>query len=286
MQVFSEIEELIESGVKSITLLGQNVCAYGTEIDSENRKANPGWENIGPDYDFAALLADIRDRFGDLDVWFKFLTSHPRDVTDDLIDVIAGHPMFSRHFHLPVQAGDDEVLRRMGRGYTSGFYIDLVKRIRGKIPDMRLTTDLIVGFPGEDEASFEKTLDVAKEVRFDSAFTFMYSTRAGTPAEKWADPVPRDEKKRRLQKLIEIQNQIAIENARDKIGQERVVLVEGPSASLRGSYNHAGRTREEEVVLLDTDAGNIGKRVRVKIIDAKLRSFIGKPVDEMGRPLG
>ncbi len=282
--IFTEVDELIESGVKAITFLGQNVCAYGSEIRSkiDSDETTPhGWEDYHVGYDFSDLLSDIRDRFGDKDIWIKFLTSHPRDVTNKLIDVLAGHPAFSRHFHLPIQAGDDEILKRMGRGYTSGYYVEMIGMIREKIPDMRLSTDIIVGFPGEDEKAFENTLDILKTIRFDSAFTFLYSTRTGTPAEKWADPVPIAEKKRRLNILIDLQNRITLENAQDKIGQERIVLVEGPATHSKDKSGGmvAGRTREEEVVVLPGDAEDFGKRVRVRLIDAKLRSFIGERLE-------
>ena len=268
-RIFAEVESLIASGVKSITFLGQNVCAYGSEIESGG-------------YGFAELLGDIRDRFGDADIWLKFLTSHPRDVSDDLIAVIASHPAFSRHFHLPVQAGDDEVLRRMGRGYTSAQYVGLIDRIRATIPDSRITTDIIVGFPGEDQSAFERTLETIERIRFDAAFTFLYSSRSGTPAEKWADPIPVDEKKRRLGRLIELQNRIALEKSRAKAGSETTVLVEGPAmrAASKASGMVAGRTREEEVVLLGGGADDYGRRIRVRFVEANLRSFTAERIDE------
>jgi tRNA-2-methylthio-N6-dimethylallyladenosine synthase len=264
--ILNEIDTLLNSGVRSITFLGQNVCAYGSEVDDPELSG----------YGFAELLADIRDRFCDRDVWFKFLTSHPRDVNEKLIDVIASSECFSRHFHLPIQAGDDGVLKRMARGYTSSQYREMIAMIRGKIPQMRLSTDLIVGFPGEDECEFEHTMDIVRKIRFDQAFTFMYSPRAGTPAEKWADPVPLDVKKQRLQKLIEVQNAITLENARSHVGEERLVLIEGPSSTSSDQGMVAGRTREEEVVVLPGSEADYGNKVRVKLNDAKLRSFRGE----------
>jgi len=280
-EILREVERLIDAGVKSITFLGQNVCSYGTEIGAASSDVPVAWRDIPAGYGFAELLADIRNRFSSADVWFKFLTTHPRDVTDGLMEVIASDPAFSRHFHLPLQAGDDEVLRRMGRGYSSEDYLSLIDRIRAKIPDMRLTTDLIVGFPGEDERAFENTLAMVRRTGFDAAFTFLYSPRAGTPAEKWADPIPREEKRRRLQELIAVQNQITIERARRKVGDERDVFVEGPAtgASVRGSGMVAGRTREEEVVALPGDEEDYGRRVRARLKEALLRSFIGDRID-------
>jgi tRNA-2-methylthio-N6-dimethylallyladenosine synthase len=275
--IFREVEGLIGAGVRSITLLGQNVCAYGAEIGGEG-ESPAGRLGIREGYGFADLLSDLRDRFGEKDIWFKFLTSHPRDVTDELVEVIGGHACFSRHFHLPLQAGDDSVLRRMGRGYTSEYYLELVERIRSRLPDMRLTTDLIVGFPGEDEAAFERTMEMVRRIRFDAAFTFLYSLRPGTPAEKLADPVPRDEKKRRLQALIDLQNRITLERASERLGEERPVLVEGPALSRRGREQGlvAGRTREEEVVMFPGGEEDYGRRIAVRLVEANLRSFGGE----------
>ena len=271
--VFSEVEKLIGQGIQSITFLGQNVCAYGKDVTNE-------WAEHKPGYDFADLLADIRDRYSSSGAWFKFLTSHPRDFSDELIDVVAGDSSFSRGFHLPLQAGDDEILRRMARGYTSQQYIDLIHRIRSRIPEMRLTTDLIVGFPGEDEEAFGNTLAMVRDIGFDSAFTFLYSIRTGTPAEKWADPVPRDEKKRRLQKLIELQNETTKKRAESHIGEIRWVLVEGPAtgSSTPGNDFYAGRTREGEVVRLPGGPEDMGTTVEVRLVEAHLRSFTAERI--------
>jgi tRNA-2-methylthio-N6-dimethylallyladenosine synthase len=173
----------------------------------------------------------------------------------------------------------------MARGYTSGKYLALIEMIKKTIPRARITTDLIVGFPGEDERAFEDTLDMVREIRFDAAFTFLYSPRAKTPAEKWADPVPHDVKKQRLQELINIQNKIALENAAGKIGGERTVLVEGPATSKpdRSLETFAGRTREEEVIVVETDPCDIGQFIRVRITEANLRSFIGEKITRPGK---
>lgn len=276
--IFREVETLIDTGVLSITFLGQNVCAYGHEIQSIVGNPPAGWENFPKGYGFVELLSDIREKFAGENIWFKFLTSHPKDVSDGLIDVVGSHRSFSRHFHLPLQAGDDEVLKRMARGYSSGFYTDLIGRIRKQLPDMRLSTDLIVGFPGEDERAFENTLDMVKNIGFDSAFTFLYSPRKGTPAEKWEDPVPLTEKKARLQALIEIQNRIALGRAESHVGEEREVLVQDFAT---GSKWHpesmvAGHTREEEMAILEGTRDDFGSRIEVKLISANLRSFEGK----------
>ena len=279
-EIMREVGELIDAGIKSIMFLGQNVCSYGTEIDHASGNVPPGWEDIPRGYGFTELLADVRDRFSASDIWFKFLTTHPRDVSEDLIDVIASDPIFSRHFHLPLQAGDDEVLRRMGRGYTSAEYLSMIEMIRRKIPDMRLSTDLIVGFPGEAETAFERTLDMLRTIRFDAAFTFLYSPRKGTPAEKLADPIPVDEKKRRLQILIDLQNRITLERAQEKVGQSRRVLVEGPASNPQARERGmvAGRTREEEVVILPGTPSDYGTRITTRLIKASLRSFTAERI--------
>jgi tRNA-2-methylthio-N6-dimethylallyladenosine synthase len=274
-EIFREVEELLNLGIKSVTFLGQNVCAYGTDITDQ-------WPGMRDGYGFPHLLLDIKDRFASSGTWFKFLTSHPRDFSDELIGAVASSEAFSKGFHLPLQAGDDEVLARMGRGYTSERYRNLISRIRTKIPDMRLTTDLIVGFPGEDESAFERTMEMVRDIGFDSAFTFLYSPRAGTPAEKWADPVPPDEKKRRLQALIESQNEIAMKRAESHVGEERIVLVEGPAtgSSTPGTGFVVGRTREGEVVIFPGDENDYGKFVRVRLTDAHLRSYVAERDDE------
>ncbi|MFH1675482.1 MAG: MiaB/RimO family radical SAM methylthiotransferase, partial [bacterium] len=277
-EIFREVKTLIDAGVMSITFLGQNVCAYGHEIRSIANDPPPGWENFPKGYGFVELLSDIRERFGGENIWFKFLTSHPKDVSDGLIDVVGSHTSFSRHFHLPLQAGDDEILQRMARGYLSGYYEDLIGRIRKKLPDMRLSTDLIVGFPGEDEHAFENTLEMVKKIGFDSAFTFLYSPRKGTPAEKWEDPVPLAEKKTRLQTLIELQNRIALERAQSHVGENRTVLAEdfATGSKSRSDRMVTGHTREEEMVILEGTHDDFGSRIEVKLIDANLRSFRGE----------
>jgi len=281
-EIIDEVGFLLDTGIKSITFLGQNVCSYGSEIKQHDESGLPdGWDNVLEGYDFSNLLSDIIDRYGDRGAWFKFLTTHPKDVTDSLIGVIASHESISKHFHLPLQAGDDDVLRRMARRYKSGEYLDLIDRIKTVIPGMRLTTDIIVGFPDEDENAFGHTMEMLRKIRFDAAFTFLYSTRSGTPAAKWADSVPVDEKKRRLQELIALQNQITLERAVSKLGQERMVLVRGHASGKAGRESRmvAGITREEEVVMLPGSEVDFGKFVRVRLIKANLRSFTAERPD-------
>jgi len=274
--LFDEVKTLIDSGVLAITFLGQNVNAYGSEI----RESTEGWTDFAPGYGFAEFLIDIRARFAGTGTWFKFLTSHPKDLTPELIDVISSHECFSRNLHLPVQAGDDGVLKRMGRNYTSGEYTGKIEMIRQKIPNIRLSTDVIAGFPGEDENAFKNTIELFKKVRFDAAFTFLYSTRKGTPAEKWADPVPLELKKARLQELIKLQNQITLEKAEEKVGENRTVLIDGRSSKSKKSETEmvAGRTRDEEVVVMPGGMDDYGRRIKVRLTGARLRSFTGERI--------
>jgi tRNA-2-methylthio-N6-dimethylallyladenosine synthase len=265
--IFREIQNVLNAGVRSITFLGQNVSAYGQENTDG--------------YGLPELLSDVRDEFAADGIWFKFLTSHPSDVSDELIDVLNTHDSFSHWIHLPVQAGDNEILQRMDRGYTREYYMDLVGRIRDKLPYTRLSTDLIVGFPGEDEPAFMNTLDLVENVEFDAAFTFLYSTRRNTPASKWADPVPREEKKRRFDILVETQNRIAMDRAQSHVGRELTVLVEGEanSSGRNGSLMMASRSREEQMVVLPGVESDFGQMVRCRITEAKLRSFRAERID-------
>lgn len=257
--IFQEVENVINAGVKSVTFLGQNVSAYGDDIDS--------------DYNLAKLLTNVSKEFENTGVWFKFLTSHPANVTDELIDTVASHPSLSKWIHMPVQAGDDEVLKRMDRGYTSAYYIELVDKMRDKIPDLRLTTDLIVGFPGESESAFENTIKLVEAVQFDSAFTFLYSVRRNTPASKWEDPVSKAEKKNRFDRLVELQNEISIGKAREQEGKIVDILVESEASSQDGNgiLNVAGRTREEQMVILPGNETDFGKIVKCRITEGKMR---------------
>ena len=191
-EIIKEARELLRRGFNEITLLGQNVNSYGKGLDE--------------DVDFAELLKKLNDLPGDFTV--KFMTSHPKDITDKLIDTIASCEKVSKHLHLPVQAGNDRVLKAMNRGYTKGGYLELAEKIRRKIPGVSLTSDIIVGFPGETYEEFQDTLDLIKKVRFDSLFTFIYSKRRGTPAERMDDPVTAEEKSRWFAELLRTQEKI------------------------------------------------------------------------------
>ena len=208
--ILAEARQLIDSGAKDITLLGQNVNSYGHDLGGGER--------------FAALLSQIARLDGDFRV--RFMTSHPKDVSDELIDVIAREEKIVRHFHLPLQSGSDAVLARMNRRYTREHYLGIVSRLRARIPDVSLTTDVIVGFPGETEADFEDTMDVLRRVRFDAVFSFIYSPRRGTPAAEMPDPVPHETSTARFSRMLEEQNAISLERNRRFEGRALRVLAE------------------------------------------------------------
>ncbi len=207
-----EVEELAARGCKEITLLGQNVSSYGRDLNG---------------YRFGDLLRDL-NRVPGIE-WIRFLTSHPRDFPLQLVDLIAELDKVCEHFHLPAQAGSNRVLRRMNRGYTRESYLALVEYIRKRIPGAAVTTDLIVGFPGEEEEDFRDTLDLVRQAEFDHAFLFIYSPRRGTPAARWEDKISAEEKKERFDRLAELQYSISLKRNRALLGQVHKVLFEGPS---------------------------------------------------------
>ncbi len=211
--ILTEIKDLAASGVKEITLLGQNVNSYGKDFNEQ-------------EWNFAKLL----EKIAALDIArIRFQTSHPKDLSDELIQVMAGRKNICRHLHLPMQAGSSRILKLMNRNYTKESYLALVEKIKNKIPGLALTTDIIVGFPGETEEDFGDTLDLVGKIRFDGAFTFIYSSRTGTPAAEIEDPIPEAAKKRRLNQLIETQNRISHEKNQALIGSLSEVLAEGVS---------------------------------------------------------
>ena len=252
-----EIEDLAAQGYREVTLLGQNVNAYGKDLDE--------------DVTFAGLLRML-DGSGGMER-IRFTTSHPRDMSDELIEAMADLPTVCEHLHLPLQAGSDRILAKMNRGYTKEQYINLVNRIRDRIPDIALTSDLIVGFPGETEEDFEETLRVVEEIQLDSAFTFIFSPRPGTVAAKMENQVPEEVKKERIYRLIELQNRISLERNRVLTGSIQDVLVEGPSQTDPDKY--MGRTRGNKLVIF-TGAAERGRLVPVKITEARTWSLHGE----------
>ncbi|MFC4766396.1 tRNA (N6-isopentenyl adenosine(37)-C2)-methylthiotransferase MiaB [Effusibacillus consociatus] len=259
--VVAEVKELAAQGYKEITLLGQNVNDYGIDLKA---------------YDFADLLAACNEVEGIERI--RFTTSNPWNFTDKLIQTIARCEKVVEHIHLPVQSGDNTILRRMNRGYTREFYLDLVKRIRAAMPNVSLTTDIIVGFPGETEEQFLNTLSLVEEVRFDGAYTFIYSPRAGTPATRFKEQVPEAEQKNRLQRLIDLQNEISREINDLMKNQILEVLVEGESKT--NSEVLQGRTPTNKIVLFQGARDLVGKVVQVVITEPQTWLLKGKLVSE------
>jgi len=233
-----EVTELAASGVREVTLLGQNVNAYGLDLPA----GSPRFPQLLAELDGVRGLARIR-----------FTTSHPKDFGDDLIEAVARLPRVCEHIHLPIQAGSSGVLARMNRRYTREQYLALVGRIRGAMPDGSITTDAMVGFPGETDAQFEQTLDAFERVRFDQAFMFIFSPRRGTRAARMADQVPQSVRTRRLQRLSARQNEIAREKNQADVGRAFEVLVEGPSA--RDPSRLSGRTRTNKIAVFAPSPG-------------------------------
>ncbi len=231
-EIAREVEHLTTQGVREVTLLGQNVDTYGHDL------AQPT--------DLAALL----ERLNNIeDLWrIRFLTSHPKDMAQNLIDAVGRLPKAMEHINLPVQAGDDEVIKRMKRRYTLRYYRDLIRRIRETIPDVTLATDIIVGFPGETHDQFMHTMDLLQEIRFDKVHVAAYSPRPGTVAASWVDDVPHEEKMIRLHAVEKLQEHIARDLNARHVGQEMELLVEG---SERGKW--MGRTRGNKIVFLSEE---------------------------------
>lgn len=255
--ILTEVEGLVEAGYKEVTLLGQNVNAYGKDLSI--------------DTSFSQLLTELNAIEGLARI--RFTTSHPRDLGPDLIDALAGLDKVCEHLHLPVQAGSSRVLRRMNRGYTREQYLDLVQKVRQAVPEIALTTDIIVGFPGETEGDFQATLSLVEEVRFDSAFTFIYSPREGTPAARFADQVPEEVKKERIYRLIELQNKISAEHIQGLVGTKQEVLVEGTDGQ-----GLVGRTRTNRQVHFAGSQELMGELVTVEITEAGTWTLRGRVV--------
>ncbi|VBB05998.1 radical sam [Lucifera butyrica] len=249
--IVTEVTELGKAGFKEITLLGQNVNSYGKDTPTNA--------------DFADLLQAI-DQIDSIER-IRFMTSHPRDMNEKVIEVIKNGAKICEHVHLPVQSGSDTILARMNRGYTADHYRRLVEQIREKIPDVSITTDIIVGFPGETEQLFEETLAFLKMIRFDAAYTFLYSPRSGTPAAEMTEQVPPEIKKRRLQQLMQVQNEISLTINKQLEGRRMEVLVEGTSKN--DVHKMTGRTRTNKIVIWDKTQEKIGQLVEVMVTGAQ-----------------
>jgi len=262
--ILQEVQELGRQGVKEITLLGQNVNAYGKDLFGKGG------------FDFGDLLT-LLDRESPGIERIRFTTNHPKDFTRKMVEQIAQASKVCEWFHLPVQSGADSVLRRMKRSYNRRQYLQLIQWIRELIPDAVITTDIIVGFPGETEEEFQQTLSLVEEVRFDAAFMFMYSERAGTPAAQMPDRLSVDEKKERLHRLIEVQNRISREKNEARVGRIEPILVEGAD---KGKPDVVyGRTRGNILVSFPGDPSSLtGQIVPVRITKAGTWTLEGEPV--------
>ncbi|WP_101843956.1 tRNA (N6-isopentenyl adenosine(37)-C2)-methylthiotransferase MiaB [Halobacillus sp. Marseille-P3879] len=259
--IIQEVRHLAAQGYKEITLLGQNVNAYGKDLEIEYG------------------LGDLMDELRSIDIpRVRFTTSHPRDFDDRLIEVLAKGGNMLDHIHLPVQSGNSDVLKIMGRKYSREEYLELVRKIRSAMPDATLTTDIIVGFPNETEEQFEDTLSLVEEVGFEAAYTFIYSPREGTPAARMQDNVSMDVKKNRLHRLNEIVNRQAAESMKKYEGEIVEVLVEGESKKNKDVL--AGYTKRNKMVNFRGPRSSIGQLVKVKITEAKTWSLNGEMVEE------
>lgn len=259
--IIQEVRELAAAGYKEITLLGQNVNAYGKDFE-----------------DLTYRLGDLMNDLHKIDIpRIRFTTSHPRDFDDHLIDVLAQGGNLVEHIHLPVQSGSSDILKIMARKYTREQYLDLVRRMKERIPNLTLTTDIIVGFPNETEEQFEETMSLYREVGFEIAYTYIYSPRDGTPAAKMVDNVPMEVKKDRLQRLNKLVNDMSAQAMLTYQDQIVEVLVEGESK--KNADVLAGYTRKNKLVNFIGPKELIGKLVLVKITDAKTWSLTGEFVE-------
>lgn len=257
-EIIQEVRSLAAEGYQEIMLLGQNVNAYGKDFD-----------------DITYGLGDLMKELSTIDIpRIRFTTSHPRDFDDYLIEVLAQKGNLVEHIHLPVQSGSNEILKIMARKYTREHFLQLVDKIKTAIPDVALTTDIIVGYPNETEEQFEETLSLYREVGFEMAYTYIYSAREGTPAAKMQDNVPDDVKKQRLDRLNELVREYSAKALEKLVGTEVEVLVEG--SSKRRDDVLAGYTRKNRLVNFEGPADSIGKLVTVKIIEAKSHSLVGE----------
>ena len=263
-QILQELDVLKKLKVCEVTLIGQNVNSY---------------QGLGPDgatVNFAGLLKIIAEHLRKTEStirWVRFMSSHPKDFTDDVIDVIASEPVLCRHIHLPVQNGSTTVLKAMNRRYTREQYLDLVAKIKAKIPEVSLTTDIMMGFPGETEEDVEQTLDLMRQVKYESAMMYFYNPREGTPAAKM-EQIPEEVRKERLQRVIDLQLEHTQERMRERVGNTALVLAEGVSRD--DTAELLGQTEQHEKVAFKADRKLIGSFVNVKITQLNGNTFKGE----------
>lgn len=254
--VLHEVARLVAEGFREVTLLGQNVNSYH---DGEIL--------------FPELLRQVSRTPG---LWrVRFASSHPKDLSRELIQVMAEEPTICPHIHLAVQSGSDRILKSMNRHYTRAHFLNLLTEARHSVPDIRFTTDIIVGFPGETEADFQATLDLVKQARFDNAFTFKYDPRAGTRAAELPETVPELEKQQRLEALIQLQDQITREINQAQIGRVFPVLIDGPSK--KSAHHFKGRTATNKIVVFRNQQFTAGTLIAAKIVAADGHTLFGEP---------
>ena len=258
-EIYDEVKNLLAMGYKVITLLGQNVNSYGLDDSTDG-------------VDFAQLLDTIANFDGDFEL--RFMTSHPKDLSDKLIEVMAKNDKISKSLHLPVQAGSDKVLKAMNRSYNITHYKNLIKKLRQAIPNITLSTDIIVGFPGETEQDYQATVDLVKEIKFHNAFVFMYSKRKGTIAEKMEDQVPLNVKRERIHNLLQIQHEISTKLFENMVGSTQRVLLEQEN-----NLYYIGKVQCGKVAKIskaNTKKLDLGKFYDCTIIDYKNGNLIGR----------
>lgn len=258
--ILAEVDKLVGEGYKEITLLGQNVNSYGKDLE--------------PKVTFAQLLRSVAAIEGNFRV--RFMTSHPKDLSDEVIDAVADCAKVCDNIHLPVQSGSTEILRRMNRHYTREQYLDLVQRIRAKLPDVGITTDIMVGFPGETEEDFQDTLDLVRKAQYSSAFCFVYSRRKGTPAYSMDNQIPYAEKKSRITRLLACQNEVTKQISAEMVGKTYTVLVEGPNDHYKDTM--CGRTESGRLVNFRCAPELVGQFVDVQIDHAASATLWGTVV--------
>lgn len=256
--IISEISKLASEGCKEVTLLGQNVNSYGKTFDNN--------------YRFADLLKDI-DKIDGIER-IRFMTSHPKDISDDLINSFGKLDKLCDHLHLPIQSGSNKILKRMNRKYTREDYLNIISKVRRALPDITITTDIIVGFPGESDEDFNETIDLVREAKFDSAYTFLYSLREGTPAAEYDEQIDDKIKHERFNKLLDVLHPIGLDLNKKLIGRKLPILVEEVSKNDDKILN--GRTSSGKLVHFPGDKELIGQIVYVKIIDVKTFTLEGE----------
>lgn len=255
--IYYEVRELVKSGYKEITLLGQNVNSYGKNCDFN--------------CSFSELLSRLASIEGDYKL--RFMTSHPKDATKELIDVMASSNRIAKHFHLPMQSGSDKILKAMNRHYDRERYLDIIAYIRKKMPDCAITSDIIVGFPGESEEDFKDTLEMLTTVKFDMLYSFIYSPRKGTPAAEMENQIPKEIQSERFNRLLALQNEIALKKNSDLVGETVKVLCDGKSKNNPDTYS--GRTETNKIVFFEGVPSDCGSYVNIKIERAEAFALYG-----------